>query len=256
MGGINETGSSRSRIAACFRRLRASALICLLLACGVPAFLLDARAAQLGGAYFVDDAEIGPVGSCEVESWASFAGNSDRIFVSNPACVFNLGRPVELGATYLRTRSDGVWGTTLAATAKTVLTPIDGMRPGVGVTGAVTYDAINNAVNGLIVTVPVTFEPSKQLRINVNGGLMYDPSRQQLFATPGAGFSWSFVKTLSLNAELFAIIGPGQTNPRSQVGLRYTPIDSIDFDVIYGRNLTGERANWITAGLNFRLGYK
>src|ERR1043166_1443463 len=109
MGGINETGSSRSRIAACFRRLRASALICLLLACGVPVFLLDARAAQLGGAYFVDDAEIGPVGSCEVESWASFAGNSDRIFVTNPACVFNLGHPVELGATYLRTRSDGVW---------------------------------------------------------------------------------------------------------------------------------------------------
>lgn len=230
-------------------------IICILLL-GSHVFLGDAHAAQLGGAYFVDDAEIGPSGSCEIESWASFAGNSDRILVSNPACVFNLGRPVELGATYLRTRSDGVWGTTLAATAKTILVPIDGSRPGIGVTGAVTYDAINAVVNGLIVTVPVTIELSKQFRVNVNGGLQYDPSRQQLFATPGAGFSWNFVKSLSLNAEVFAIIGPAQANPRSQIGIRYTPIENIDFDVIYGRNLSGEQAHWLTAGLNVRFGGK
>jgi hypothetical protein len=219
-------------------------------------FIGVALAAQLGGAYFVADADIGPVGSCEVESWASFAGNSDRVFVSNPACVFDLGRPVELGPTYLRTRSGGEWGTTLAATAKIPLVPIDGVRPGIAVIGSVAYDAINNVVNGLNITVPVTFDITKQFRINLNGGVQYDPSLRQLFATPGAGFSWSFAKTLSLNAELFAIIGPGQSNPRSQVGIRYTPIESVDFDLIYGRNLTGEHANWLTAGLNFRFGYK
>jgi hypothetical protein len=56
-----------------------------------------AFAARLGGAYYVDDAEIGKPGSCEIESWSSFAANGDRIAVFSPACVLNLGRPVELG---------------------------------------------------------------------------------------------------------------------------------------------------------------
>ena len=37
----------------------------------------EAFAARLGGAYYVDDAEIGKVGSCETESWGSFAANAD-----------------------------------------------------------------------------------------------------------------------------------------------------------------------------------
>jgi hypothetical protein len=28
----------------------------------------------------------------------------------------------------------------------------------------------------------------------------------------------------------------------------------VDWDVIYGRNLTGEQANWITLALTFRIG--
>jgi hypothetical protein len=31
-----------------------------------------------------------------------------------------------------------------------------------------------------------------------------------------------------------------------QAGLRYSPIKTVDVDVIYGHNLIGERANWIT----------
>jgi hypothetical protein len=61
----------------------------------VPA--LPAFAARLGGAYYVDDAEIGKVGSCEIESWSSFAASGDRIAVFSPACVVKLGAPVELG---------------------------------------------------------------------------------------------------------------------------------------------------------------
>jgi hypothetical protein len=34
--------------------------------------------------------------------------------------------------------------------------------------------------------------------------------------------------------------------PRMQAGLRYSPIKTVDVDVIYGHNLIGERANWIT----------
>jgi hypothetical protein len=44
------------------------------------------------------------------------------------------------------------------------------------------------------------------------------------------------------------------TNPRFQSGLRYSPTKDIDLDVIYGRNLLGEGANWITLGLTVRIG--
>src|SRR5438128_2595177 len=77
----------------------------------------QARAA--GGAFAVDDSEVGKPGECKVESWVSFAGNSDFIAASAPACVVNLGRPVELGVQVQRTRSDGEWGTGLTLKAKT-----------------------------------------------------------------------------------------------------------------------------------------
>jgi hypothetical protein len=53
---------------------------------------------------------------------------------------------------------------------------------------------------------------------------------------------------------VFALIGPGQTNPRFQSGLRYSPTKEIDYDLIYGRTRTGEGANWITVGLTVRIG--
>jgi hypothetical protein len=37
-----------------------------------------------------------------------------------------------------------------------------------------------------------------------------------------------------------------------QSGLRYSLTKRIDWDLIYGRNLTGEGANWITLGLTVR----
>ena len=67
---------------ACAIALAIVAPTCLLLS-PAPAF-----AARLGGAYYVDDAEIEKVGVCEIESWSSFAANGDRISVFSPACVF------------------------------------------------------------------------------------------------------------------------------------------------------------------------
>jgi hypothetical protein len=75
-------------------------------------------AARLGGAYYVDDAEIGKSGSCEIESWSSFAANGDRISVFSPACVFNLGPPVELGTNLINLRSDGEGDSVATLTAK------------------------------------------------------------------------------------------------------------------------------------------
>jgi hypothetical protein len=216
----------------------------------------QALGARLGGAYYVDDAEIGKVGSCEIESWSSFAANGDRIAVFSPACVFNLGPPVELGTNLLNLRSEGEGDSIATLTAKTVPIPIGQTGFGLAISGAVVYDPRDRTGSGLIVNVPVTFDFSKQLRFNVNFGAQYyvngDP--HGLFATAGAGVSWNFVPQWSVISEVFALMGPGQSNPRFQSGLRYSPTKDIDCDLIYGRNLTGEGANWVTVALTVRIG--
>jgi hypothetical protein len=68
------------------------------------------------------------------------------------------------------------------------------------------------------------------------------------------GVSWNFVDQWSIISEMFALMGPGQTNPRFQTGLRYNPIKAVDCDFIYGRNLTGKGANWFTVALTVRIG--
>ena len=37
-----------------------------------------------------------------------------------------------------------------------------------------------------------------------------------------------------------------RTQPRWQLGLRYRPIDIWNIDLIYGRNIAGENAHWLT----------
>jgi hypothetical protein len=226
-----------------------AAAACLLLA--APAVTHAA-----GGAFAVDDAGVDEVGACKVESWVSFAGNSDFIGTVAPACVVGLGRPVELGVQVQRFRDGGAWGTALTAKGKANIVPITQGGFGLALSGGVTYDVTADATTGVFLNVPLTFAVSRELRLNLNGGWLWDPSADRHFATWGAGFEWKFTEAspFTLIGEVFGIAGSGaDADPRAQVGLRYTPIEAVDIDVIYGRNLTGEDANWITVGLNLRF---
>ncbi len=217
---------------------------------------VPALAARLGGAYYVDDAEIGKSGSCEIETWSSFARTGDRIAVFSPACVVDVGRPVEFGTNLVDLRSAGQEDVLATLTGKTVPIPIGRTGFGLAIAGAIVYDPLNQTGSGMIVNVPLTFEFNKDFRVNVNFGAQYysggDP--HGLYGTAGVGTSWTFVPHWSVLSEVFALMGPGQTNPRFQSGLRYSPTKDIDLDVIYGRNLLGEWANWITVGVTVRIG--
>src|SRR5437763_16501050 len=81
----------------------------------------EARAAN--GAFAVDAADISEVGSCKLESWMSFATNTDFSLVANPSCVVDVGKPVELSVLSNRFRSDGEWGNSFQPKAKTNLVP-------------------------------------------------------------------------------------------------------------------------------------
>jgi hypothetical protein len=216
-----------------------------------------ARAAKLGGAYFVEDAEIGPVGSCETEQWASSAHNGDHIYSVSPACVVRLGAPVEIGTNLLNFRSDGVVDPVVTLAGKTVPIPLPGGGlPGFGLalSGAVVWDMNTNSLSNLIINIPLSYDFSPTLRLNVNVGALYNADPSLLIATAGLGVSWNFADQWSIISEVFAFMAPGQTNPRYQTGLRYNPIKAVDCDFIYGRNLTGEGANWFTVALTVRVG--
>jgi hypothetical protein len=217
----------------------------------------NAVAAKLGGPYYVDDAEIGKVGSCEVESWASSARNGDHIYVFSPACVVKLGAPVEVGTNLVHLRSDGVVDATASLTGKTVPIRLPGGGQagfGLALSGAFVWDLTGNTLNGLILNVPLTYDFNEQLRLNINMGAQYNGDPSVTLATGGVGVAWNFVDHWSVISEVFALVGPGLTNPRFQTGLRYSPTKDVDCDLIYGRNLLIEGANWITVALTVRTG--
>jgi hypothetical protein len=234
---------------------RAPARLGLLLTMALLALTRAASAA--GGAYAVDDAGVDP-GTCKVESSLSFASNSDFIALVSPACAFQIGRPIEVGVTYARTRGDREWGTSLSPKAKINILPIETGKIGLAVSALTSFDMYTGENTGTFVNVPVTFALTDDFRINVNGGWFHDRQMRQDLAVYGVGVEWSPIKTVTLIAEMFGFAGPSterrtDREPRGQAGIRFTPVEQMDIDLIYGRNLTGENAHWVTLGLNYRF---
>ena len=219
-----------------------------------------------GGAFAVDDVEIGKPGDCKVEAWSAAASNHDFTAVTSPACVAKLGIPVELGGQLQRSRADEVWGSSGTLKAKINLIPVANHPFGLGLAGGSSWDLLSGANTGGFINVPVTIQVRDDFRINLNGGWLYDRPNKIHYATWGAGFEWNFVKPLTLIGEVYGVAGrlpaaaedePPAPNairePRTQVGLRFTPRDFVDLDLIWGRNIAGENAHWLTLGLNLRF---
>jgi hypothetical protein len=230
-------------------------------AAGLAAVLmLSGYAHAAGGAFAVDDAAIDDVGACKVESWISLASNTDLIATSNPACVVPLFLPVEIGVLAARVRADGEWSTGLLPKAKMTLVKPETGKFGLAIAGGASFNALTGENTGAFFNIPVTYTVSDTFKLNVNAGWLYDRPNALHYATYGAGFEWIPVQDgpITLIAEVFGLIGE-RTDPRSiidprfQAGIRFTPIKTVDLDLIYGRNIAGENANWITVGLNVRF---
>jgi hypothetical protein len=143
----------------------------------------------------------------------------------SPACRFPFVRPLELSAQFNRSRSDGEWDT--AATPKFKVNLISSAigTPGVRVTGTVTYDFGLRDATQVNLTVPVTLRLSDVVRINVNGGWMFDRTLDRQFLTYGLGIDWRTPDNVwTLTAEVFGQTGNSAethstTQPRFQTGL-------------------------------------
>jgi hypothetical protein len=229
--------------------LAAIAAISALLAAG------GARAAN--GAYAVDAADISEVGSCKVESWISTATNTDFSAVANPSCAVNIFRPVELSLQTVRARSDGDWSTTVAPKAKWNLVPTGIGKLGMSFYAGGSFDAMTGESLTAFAVVPLTYRLSEVMRINVNAGWLWDRTVDRHYLLYGVGFDWKFTETLQWTIEAFGQAGasdtPSVVRPRFQTGVRYRPNEIFSVDVIYGHNITGENANWITVGTTIRF---
>jgi hypothetical protein len=229
------------------RFVAAALYIAAMLAVLAPANL----ALAAGGAFAVDDAGVDDVGDCKVEAFSSFARNDDRVFAVAPACVVSLGRPVDIGMQVDRARSGGEWGTGLTVKAKTAIVPFtDDAKFGIAIAGGVGYDLTAHETAEWFVTVPVSIRLNQIFQVNLNVGGLWDRIERRSFATWGAGFELKVAEQFTVLGEVF---GQGSVDPGAQLGLRYTLHERVDFDLIYGRNLTGERSDWVTLGVNLRF---
>jgi hypothetical protein len=215
----------------------------------------DARAAN--GAYAVDAADISEVGSCKVESWMSAATNTDFSAVANPSCVADIFRPVELSLLTNRFRGDGDWSTSIAPKVKTNLIPTGIGKFGLSFYAGGQFDALTGENLAAFAVVPVTYRLSETMRINLNGGWLWDRTVDRHYLTYGLGFDWKFTDVLQWTIETFGQAGASDiqsvVRPRFQTGVRYRPNEIFSVDVIYGRNIAGENANWITVGTTIRF---
>lgn len=235
----------------------------VVLACAVAAAATWSRHARAAGAaYAVDTADVNEPGACKVESWISAANNHDFFAATTPTCVVNMFRPVELSAQISRARADEEWSTAVLPKFKTNLVPTAIGSWGIAVSGTAAYDLITHENTALSATIPATLRLSNVVRINLNGGWQWDRIADQHYFTYGAGLDWRTPDNVwTLTAEVFGQLGArqdaiGVTEPRFQVGLRWRPVDDFNVDLIYGRNIYGENANWITLAtvVRFHIG--
>jgi hypothetical protein len=237
---------------ASFRDTAKTLMIAAILAC-----LADVADAA-DAAYAVDTAEVASPGECKVESWISASSNRDFIAVANPSCGMNLLRDFELSAGFVRARTDGEWTTGVAPKLKTNLIPTAIGGWGVGLAATVAYDFTAHQATAYALTIPATLRLSDVVRINVNAGWLFDRTIDQHYFTYGAGVDWRTPDGVwQFTAEVFGLAGAaeerGTVQPRFQTGFRWRPIEPFSIDLVYGRNITGENANWITLATIYRF---
>ena len=218
------------------------------------------RAWAANGAYAVDAADISGVGDCKLESWISSARNADFSAVANPSCVVDLGKPVEFDLLTNRSRSDGDWSTSFTPKAKTNLIPTGIGKFGISVFATGSFDAATGENTAISAVIPATYRLSETMRINLNGGWLWDRVVDRHYLVYGVGYDWKFTNLLQLTVEAFGQLGdaapgvaPSVTRPRFQTGVRYRPNEIFSVDLIYGHNITGENSNWITVGTTIRF---
>lgn len=223
------------------------------------AAVLVSNAVQAAGtAYNVDTSEVGD--TCRVEAWTSLAANRDLLSAISGSCAFQLAMPMEVSTQFSRSRGDDEWASAVTPKIKVKLKDSDIGVFGLALTSYGSYDTRTGENTAFTVMMPSTVRITNQMRFNLNVGYSRDQVLQRDFLAYGVGFD---IRTLAndwiATVELYGLAGdstgidPNTVRPRGQIGLRWRPVEAWSADILYGRNLNGENAHWITFATAYRF---
>jgi len=237
------------------RGLRRNALFITTTLGIIAALSLASKAHAAGGSYVVDDGAVNDPGQCNSDVWytSNRHDRSTNSTVLDTACTFQGLPGFQWGLTAQRDRSEGDTLNLLSPQLKAQLLANKdlGIEMAFTTTGHFALDR-GHAFDGADFTIPFTYQPFEALRINVDAGWThaYNDGDQQHAWTWGTGFEYTVVDSLTLIAERYGQQGGDQSwqaGPRLHLG------PNVDIDLVLGRNLTGDRDQWLTTGATFRF---
>lgn len=214
---------------------------------------LSAMPASLanGGPYAVDDAGIATPGKFKLESWSSFANNGDRVWLASPGFTLEALPFVEFELTVESRRTDGEWATTFAPAAKIALRDIDEHGYGLALSVGSGHAGVIRNADTLYAVVPLSVPVNERLNLHFNAGVERDLTEKETVGVWGMAAQVMAHDRLELIGEVF---GAENDRPGWQAGIRPFLFDgNVALDIVYGRNLDGERADWLTVGLAFEF---
>ncbi|AZE78769.1 hypothetical protein [Pseudomonas synxantha] len=216
---------------------------------------LLSKAHAAGGAYVVDDGAVNAPGECNVDAWYSanrHAGGTHNATLS-PACTFSAMPTVQWGAALSRATAADEGETQISPQVKVqVLSREDvGLELAIAAGAHVALDR-QHGFDGADLNVPLTWQPLAPLRLNLNAGWShaYNDGDQQHRLTWGTGFEYQLAEGLTLIGERY---GQEDGEQAWQAGPRFHIGKLVDVDVVVGRSLIGERAQWLTTGATLRF---
>ncbi|NWN47484.1 hypothetical protein HT121_07445 [Pseudomonas sp. MAFF 301514] len=216
---------------------------------------LLSKAHAAGGSYVVDDGAINAPGECNVDAWytANRHDSSTHTQTLSPACTFAALPSVQWGAALSRATSTDKGETQVNPQLKAQLWS----REDLGLEMALSAGAHfaldrHHGFDGADFNFPLTWQPLTPLRLNLNAGWShaYNDGDQKHRLTWGTGFEYQVAPLLTLIAERYGQEGGDQAwqaGPRLHLG------EFVDVDLVVGRSLIGDRAQWLTTGATLRF---
>ncbi|AMB84656.1 hypothetical protein AWM79_04785 [Pseudomonas agarici] len=216
---------------------------------------IDSRAQAAGGSYIVDDGSLNDPGECNIDTWykSSRHNASSGETALSQDCTPNSLPSLQFGADINRSRDDGQHQTLLSPHLKVSLLS----RADLGLEAALSTalhfaTARRHSLDGVELSVPLTYQPIDPLHLTVSGGWAqaYDDGRQHRALTWGTGVEYDVAHALTLVAERFGRQHGDQgwqTGPRLHIG------EKLDIDLVVGHYLNGNRDRWLTTGATLRF---
>ena len=122
----------------------------------------------------------------------------------SPTCSVPFVRPLELSTQFNRARASDEWATTATPKVKVNLVSSAIGTPGLAISGTASFDLITGENTSVAIVAPVTLRLSEVVRINVNGGWLWDRTVDRQYLTYGIGVDWRTPDNVwTLTAEVF-----------------------------------------------------